>query len=370
MADQIKKFITCRIPVTACNFNCTYCYICGIENSSITDFVLPPEELAQRLSVERLEGICYFNLCADGETMLHPQLINLVKELTRAGHYVDIITNGSLTKKFDELVNSLTTEEQSRLMVKFSFHYIQLKEKNLLNTFLENVNKINESGISYTVEITPHDELIGYIEEIKRFSLQNFGALPHITVARDSRTREIAILTKYSREDYKKIWGQFDSTLFDFKISTFNNKQKGFCYAGDWSIYLDLETGKYRQCNVGMELGNICDDEPMNYQAIGRCALPHCFNGHAYLALGDIPELTGPTYAQERDRECEDGTRWLKENCRAFFSSKLYETNECYSDEKKRKCIRATKQETLRRLARKSFRKMKKLLIKQIKARL
>lgn len=362
MADQIKRFITCRIPVTACNFNCMYCYLCGIEKRTIIDFVLPPEVLAQKLSVERLGGVCYFNLCADGETMLHPQLILLVKELTKAGHYVDIITNGSLTKKFDELINSLSTEEQSRLMIKFSFHYMQLKEKNLLNTFLENVKKIERSEISFTVEITPHDELIEYIDEIKKFSIEHFGALPHITVARDSSTREIAILTKYSRDDYKKIWGQFDSPLFDFKISTFNKKRKEFCYAGDWSLYLDLETGKYRQCNVGMELGNICDDAPMHFQAIGRCAIPHCFNGHAFLALGDIPELICPTYAEERDRECSDGKHWLKENCRCFYSSKLYESNNSYSDDEKKRCIRQTRNEEINRTAKKVIRKIKKMM--------
>jgi MoaA/NifB/PqqE/SkfB family radical SAM enzyme len=364
MADQIKRFITCRIPVTACNFNCIYCYLCGIEKRTITDFVLPPEKLAQRLSVDRLGGICYFNLCADGETMLHPQLIELVKELTKSGHYADIITNGTLTKKFDELIDTLSNEEQSKLMIKFSFHYLQLKEKNLLNTFLENVDKIKKSGISYTVEITPHDELIGYIDEIKSFSMDHFGALPHITVARDSSTREIAILSKHSREDYQKIWGQFGSALFDFKISTFNKKRNEFCYAGDWSLYLDLETGKYRQCNVGMELGNICDDAPMHFQAIGRCALPHCFNGHAFLALGNVPELNSPTYAEERDRECADGTHWLKDDCKKFFSSKLYENNNQYPDDEKKRCLKATRRETIDRVTKKAVRKMKRLLTK------
>ena len=80
MADQIKRFITCRVPVTACNFNCMYCYLRSIEKRTIENFVLAPEELSKKLSIERLGGICYFNLCADGETMLHPQLISLVKE--------------------------------------------------------------------------------------------------------------------------------------------------------------------------------------------------------------------------------------------------------------------------------------------------
>lgn len=364
MAEQIKRFITCRIPVTACNFNCMYCYLRSIEKRTIENFVLSPEELSKKLSVERLGGICYFNLCADGETMLHPQLISLVKELTKSGHYVDIITNGTLARKFDELIETLSSVEQSRLMIKFSFHYLQLKEKKLLDSFLDNVNKIKQSGISYTIEITPHDELVEYIDEIKEFSMDHFGALPHITVARNSDTREIAILTKMTREEYQRIWGQFNSALFDFKIRTFNKKRNEFCYAGDWSIYLDLQNGKYRQCNVGKELGCLCDDEPMHFQAIGRCAIPHCFNGHAFLALGDIPELNGPTYADERDRKCVDGTHWLKDDCRGFFSTKLYDGNELYSDEKKKKCINDARQEMVVRTARRIKRKIKRMLPK------
>ena len=156
------------------------------------------------------------------------------------GHYADIITNGTITKKFDELINTLNYEEQSRLMIKFSFHYLMLKQTDLMQTFVDNVNKIKNSNISYSIEITPHDELIEYIDDIKDFSLKNFGALPHITVARDMDTKEIALLTDYSRDEYQKIWGQFESPMFDFKFSTFNKRRKEFCYAGDWSIKLNF----------------------------------------------------------------------------------------------------------------------------------
>lgn len=365
MADQIKRYIEIRIPVTACNFTCMYCYLRRIEKRTISDFILSPNELVKKLSIEKLGGVCLFNLCADGETMFHPQLIELVKQLTKSGHYVDIVTNGTLSKKFDELINALSHDEQTRLLIKFSFHYLELKKRELLDTFVDNVNKIKESGISYTIEITPHDELVDSIEEIKLFSNEHFGALPHITVARDADTRSIDILTHYSRENYIKIWEQFDSALFDFKISIFNKKRNEFCYAGDWSIYLDLETGKYRQCYVGRELGNICDNGPIHFQAIGRCPIPHCFNGHAFLPLGDIPELNCPTYAEERDRECVDGSHWLKDDCREFFSSKLYDGNKAYSENDKKKCLNDARREMIEKTARRVMRRIKRVLLRK-----
>ena len=348
MEKIIKRFITCHVPVTACNFKCQYCYLRNIKEREINRFVLEPVALAEKMSPERLGGICYFNFCADGETMLQPQLIELIQHLTKMGHYADIITNGTMTNKFVELVNSLSDDEQSRLMIKFSFHYLELKEKKLLEKYVSNVNLVKNSNISYSIEITPHDELVDYIDEIKDFSMSNFGALPHITVTRNADTRDIALLTRYDRNVYKEIWEQFDSPMFDFKFSTFNHKRKEFCYAGDWSIKLDLGSGEYRQCYVGRRLGNICDEGDLVFQAIGNCRMPHCFNGHAFLALGDIPELDAPTYSEERDRLCDDGTHWLKEGCRSFFSTKLYDSNEEYSLEKKKECISQTRKDILR----------------------
>lgn len=362
MAEIIKRFITCQVPVTICNFNCQYCYLRNIQEKTISPFVLEPIDLAAKLSTDRLGGQCYFNLCADGETMLHPQLIGLIKQLTNDGHYADIITNGTISKKFDELILELSPIQQKHLMIKFSFHYMELKKRKLLDKFVENVNKIRESDISFSIEITPHDELIPLIDEIKAFSINKFGALPHLTVARDVDTKGIELLTRLSRKEYGEVWGQFESAMFDFKFSTFNHKRKEFCYAGDWSIKLDLESGKYRQCYVGEELGNICDEGPLNFSAIGRCRMPHCFNGHAFLALGDIPELNCPTYTEERDRICSDGSHWLKESCQEFFSTKLYENNEQYSSVQKEKCINNTKKAMVSSAKEKIIQKARKII--------
>lgn len=344
MNEIIKKFITCQVPVSICNFKCPYCYIdqTGVKNNKISNFAIPPAEFAKKFLPEKMGGFCYFNLCGNGETMIHPQVNDLVYYLTKEGHYCDIITNGTQSKKFDELLERLSKEQQKHLFIKFSFHYLELKRLKLVEQFLKNVEKIKKSEISYTIEITPYDDLIPYIDEIKEFSLDNFGALPHITVARNMATDKIEILTKLSREEYKKIWGQFDSKMFEFKLSTFNVKRTEFCYAGEWSISINLGTGIYKQCYCGAVLGNIKDECDIKFLACGKCREPHCYNGHAFLTFGDIPEIDTPTYSDMRDRITKDDKHWLKDDCRKFFNTKLYNNNMEYSAEEKRKAINQT----------------------------
>lgn len=342
MSDGIKRFITCHVPIHACNFKCTYCYIGQLEinNNKTYKFILPPKEIASKLTKEALGGTCYFNLCGNGETMLHPELLDLVDGLTANGHFVDIITNGTITKRIKDLIDRLNSKQKNHLFLKFSFHYLELKQKKMLELFVNNVNGIKNAGISYTIEVTPHDELIPYIDEIKRFSLEKFGALPHVTVARNESTTDIKLLTKLNRLEYKKIWGQFNSPLFDFKFAIFNRRRNEFCYAGDWSLELDLKTGEYRQCYNGCILGNITDNNEFHFRAIGKCCMPHCFNGHAFLAFGNIPELNTPTYCQERDRITLEGNHWLSKECYNFFSTKAYDQNRIYSDYEKENCIK------------------------------
>lgn len=132
--------------------------------------------------------------------------------------------------------------------------------------------------------------------------------------------------------------GEFQSELFDFKTTIFHKKRKEFCYAGDWSLYLNLNTGKLTQCYCGKEIDNIYANinEPLKLEPIGKhCTLAHCYNGHAFLTLGTIPELNTPTYADVRDRVNKNGEHWLQPEMRDFMSQKLKDNNQVYSSYQK-----------------------------------
>ncbi len=334
--DRVKRFIDIGLPIDACNFNCHYCYISHQNhtlNARPKDISRTPDEVRKALSTDRLGGVCLINMCAYGETLLSNGLLPIVFELIQEGHYLMLVTNGTPAKRFQEM-SEWPKEIKNHLFIKFSFHYLELKRKKLLQVFAENVKKMKIAGVSFTVEAVPTDELVPYIDEMKRFCIEHFGALCHISIARDEKTPGFKKLTLYNIDDYQKIWGQFSSSFFEFKNSTFDVKRTEFCYAGDWSFSLDLQTGYYRKCTYEGILGNIYEniEFPLVFSAVGkRCKMAHCYNSHAYLALGVIPELQTPTVAEIRNRVCSDGTEWLTPPMKAFMSTKLYESNDEYN---------------------------------------
>ena len=340
---QIKKFFDCYIPITTCNLRCSYCYVAqqGLFKAQVPKFEHDAKEIRKAFAKERVGGTALINLCAGGETLIAEETIEIAKELLEEGHFVMIVTNGLLSRRFDSIVE-LPESLLRHLFFKFSFHYLELKRLNAFETFFENINKIKRAGASFTVEITPCDEEIPYIEEIKKCCMDNLGALCHVTIARTDIDPEHRIphLSKYPFEDYLKIWGTFDSELFDFKKDIFYQKRKEFCYAGAWSAYINLGTGRMTQCYCGKVLGNIFEniDDSLNFEAVGyKCTQAHCYNGHVWLTFGDIPEIKTPTYADVRNRKCVDGTEWLQSDMKEMFQSRLYETNKEYSKLKKKK---------------------------------
>ena len=333
---KMKRFVNLYIPVTTCNFKCSYCYITqsGLWKSKVPEFKYDASVIRKGLSKKRLGGICHINICGDGETLIPEAITPIVKELLLEGHYIMIVTNGSISKRFDDLLN-LDDELLCRLGFKFSLHYMELiQNQYFMKAFLENVNKVKKSKCSFSIELTPNDELIPYIEDIKKFCLEHFGALCHVTVARDTTKSNIPILTSLSRDEYKKIWSTFESPMFDFKMSTFNVKRTEYCYAGDWSLWVNLGTGETTQCYSSCFKQNIFEDvsKPIKFCAVGKhCNVPHCHNSHALLTLGTIPSINKVNYCQVRDRLTSDGQHWLKDDMRYFLSNRLDKNNHKYN---------------------------------------
>lgn len=347
--DRIKRFIDISIPVQTCNLRCPYCYIAQNKMflAALPYFRYNAETIGKALTQERLGGICHFNLCGGGETLLPPQMTDIIYAMLEQGHYIAVVTNGTVTQRFDEICE-FPTEYLERLLFKFSFHYTELKRLNKFDVFWGNVRKMRAAGCSISVELTPSDEVIPFIDDIKEMCVREAGAYCHITVARDETDSSLPILTKLDRDEYYKTWNTFDSELFRFKMSTFYVKRKEFCYAGEWSATLNLGTGILRQCYCGKIIQNIFEDidKPIKWQAIGKyCTEPHCHNSHVWLTLGDIPEISGgerdtPVYSLMRNRVCADGTEWLNPRMKEFLSTRLYESNSEFSEEEKKRVNR------------------------------
>lgn len=334
LSEKIVKYIELVVPTYPCNFRCHYCYVgqhCNDkQRAHVEKFECKPEELKNYLSINNIGGKAIVNFCAHGETLILPQNIPYIKSILEAGHFVMVVSNMTQTKAINELL-SLPKEYLERLFFKCSFHYLELKRLNLLEVFTSNVNNAWNQGASITVEITPSDELEPYIEEIKEYSLKNFGALPHITVPRDENNGYNA-LTKHSKEHYKEIWGCFDSELFNFKMSIWGKKNKDFCYAGVWGYSINMANGNIFRCSSCGYIGNLFKDKKLPVNPAGKkCPFPHCYNGHFWDTFGMIPNHRTPTYTDIRNRIKTDGTSWLHPRMISAFNSKTLDNNKRFS---------------------------------------
>ena len=137
---RIKKFIEILVHgTTFCNLHCDYCYVWKKKDFTYGNVSseYSPEEFRKALSIERLGGVCHLNLCALGETLLSEDIEKYVYQLADEGHYVSIITNGTITKKINEICE-YPKDIQKHIFFKLSFHYAELVRTNQLKNFWNN----------------------------------------------------------------------------------------------------------------------------------------------------------------------------------------------------------------------------------------
>lgn len=330
---RIHRFIDFELSETSsCNFHCDYCIVWRKQDfrKKIETSKYLPSYIRKAFSIERLGGPCLINICARGETLLSRDIVKLVYELLEEGHYLMIVTNCTITKRINEILN-FSDNLLSHLFFKISFHFNELIKHNLMDEFWDNVQKIKASPCSYTLEITPSDELAHKIPEIiEIFNDRENGAMPHISIARDSTKKGLDLLSQYSLEEYKSIWGQFHSKMFELKYEWFGKKIEDFCCAGNWSWNVNAFSGNIRACNRKDFVCNVLENVDIAWpcEMIGRnCILPYCFNNHAFLALGCVPGIDCYNYLDMRDREDSKKEHWVKPPMSNVFKQKLYDNN-------------------------------------------
>lgn len=339
--DKIKRFFECLIPVTVCNLECHYCYVIQEHRRSmkLAELKYTPEHMAQALRKERVGGTCLISICGAGETLAQREVIDIVAAILAEGHYVNITTNGTLSQRFDELIEKCKPNI-NHLHISFSMHYLELVRLNLLERFFDNIDKVRQAGASFLLQINLCDEYIPYIDEIKKISYEKVGAYPQVALTRNEETVPMSIHSKLTEEEYYRYGSLFESPLFDFTFKNFNVKRKEFCYAGDWSGALDLQTGILKKCYNEPNGVNIFEDinKPICFEAVGsNCKSSYCVNSSHFMSLGVIPEISTPTYVQLRNRICSDGREWFNQEVKSFLNTKLCESNKEYRAKQKRK---------------------------------
>lgn len=259
------------------------------------------------------------------------QVVDITYELLKEGHFVNITTNGTLTKRFDELLR-FPKEYLERLHFAFSFHYLELLPDKL-DRFFQNIAKVRDAGCSFLVQVNLIDEYLPHLNAIRDICLDRVGAIPQIVATRKETdlASDVQFFTKYSKDEYSEFGQSFHSPLFDFTMGNLGVRRTQFCYAGDWSATLNLATGVLTRCYASAIKQNIFEnpDQPIRFRAVGKnCRSLFCFNASHFMALGVIPSVPIPTYAELRNRE--EGN-WYSLRMKSFLSQKLYENNQEYS---------------------------------------
>ncbi len=191
--DKYVRFIEVGVSGMACNFKCNYCYVSQLETPSndVAKFEYSPEHIGKALRKERVGGLAYINICGHGETLISKDLPRIIYEILKQGHYVNIYTNGTLTSRFDEILAIVPKNDLIRLSFAFSFHYLELKRLDKLDTFFSNFNKMKSNGCSVVANMVLDDCYLPYAEEIKEISIKNLGAFPQISFPKKNNKRHV-----------------------------------------------------------------------------------------------------------------------------------------------------------------------------------
>lgn len=334
----MRRFIECLIPLTACNLKCSYCYVIhqGRRNNEQANFLYSPETIGKALSVDRLGGVSFISMTASGETFISPELPYVSLEILKQGHFINITTNGTLTSQIQKFLE-VTEEYHSRIHISFSFHYMELKEKGLLDAFFDNIDRVRSAGCSMLLQINLADEYVPYWDEIKRLSKERVGAYPQVALTRERCGGIYKIMTQtMTDEAYIDKGREMDSPLFDFTCQNFMVKRSEYCYAGYWSAKLNLCTGEMTGCyGLGVHQ-NIFKDisKPIKWVPIGNnCKFCYCINSSHFISQGIIPELLPqPSYGQLRNRET---AQWYTPQMKEFLYTQFEKTNELLPSSKR-----------------------------------
>lgn len=361
-SEKIVRFFECLIPITICNIKCNYCYVIqrNYRNMKKANMLYNPEQIGEALNKNRLGGACYFSICGAGETLAQPEIVEIIKNILKQGHYINITTNGTLTSVFKKF-KEIDKECLKRLHFSFSFHYLELKRLNLLDKFFENIELVRNIGCSFMTQINLYDDYLEYLDEIKDICMNKLGALPQVAATRKEKSGlvDIELYTDLNREEYERIGNTFDSNLFKYTMKNFNKKRNEFCFAGDRSGVLNLATGELRKCYGDPTFQNIFKDptKKIKFEPVGNnCYSSFCLNSSHFMALGVIDNDDTETYCSLRDRE---EANWFNKTMREALSQKIKGNNIVLSEFNKNK---VNKKEKAKRLYSNTKKVIKKII--------
>lgn len=255
--EKIVKMINGTIHTSGGTLCCEYCYLAqaGYQNDKeVFALRYPLDTILEACSKKRLGGVCFIQIIGDGETLLPKDAVSLILGLLREGHYVQIITNGTLTERLHELVEGAKQEGAAeRLLISFSLHFIELERGNWLKIYADNIKYVRENGISFRVSMVCSDADIEAEDRIHTFCENELNGIA-LGIGSAKKYNEITgniegLWSKYNKKEYyEKVMSIFPSYNLEYIQDLDEIDNHKFCYAGSWYFQLDFTTGTYSQC--------------------------------------------------------------------------------------------------------------------------
>lgn len=296
--DKIKRVIFFCGGNYFCNLKCEYCYL---DSPKPDKKFCTPKELIRTFSKKSLGGCAFFNFVTLGETLLCDENIEAIKLFLEEGHVVNVVTNLTYSKNLEKLL-LLPEELKSRLIIHASLHYLELKKKNLLDEYFNNLQRCKEAGVSFHMDLTVYEKYMPVLEEIKEVCLLKTGLLPNITIALD-KDKNWMPFDFYNEEAHKKIVDVFEAKELDIQRNIFFDKEENKpCMAGRWSLVYYWSGRRCTACN-GIKVNidtPFVNSDGVKWLGGGDtviCPFKRCFCGEIFLTWGLLPERNDiPTF--------------------------------------------------------------------------
>ncbi len=285
--DKIKKVIFYNAGNYSCNLRCHYCYL---EEYKPSEKKLSNKEQIKLFSKKNLEGIAFFNFVTNGETLLYEKNIELIELLLKEGHVINIVTNLTYSEGVNKII-SLPKELSERVIIHASLHYNELKEKNKLQIYFDNIKKLKAANISHHMDLTIAPEYMPILDEIKNSCINNVGILPNITIALDKSNNWMPYKF-YDEQTHQIIKKIFEAKELDVLKKFYTATHGKICKAGLWAFSYDNDHGFVIPCNgIHKSLKRHWLTKKIRFKEVGICPHKHCFCGEIFLTWGLIPDL-------------------------------------------------------------------------------
>ena len=80
------------------------CSRIGIKANCLVLIILP-NILGRALSISRLGGRSFISICGAGETLIPKETPAIIYNILQQGHFINVTTNGTVTKRFQEIIS-------------------------------------------------------------------------------------------------------------------------------------------------------------------------------------------------------------------------------------------------------------------------